>query len=233
MIGNIGIDVLRKDIKNLHLSVHPPTGRVRISAPKHMKLDTIRVFAVSKVGWIKKHQTKIRSQERETARDFVTRESHYFMGKRYLLRVIDSESTPRVILKHDIIEMYVRPGSGIGKRKEILDTWYRQQLKELLPKYLAKWEKIIKVNVGEIGIKRMKTRWGTCNREAGRIWLNLEIANKPPECLEYILVHEMVHLLERRHNEIFVTYMDRFLPKWRAIREELNQLPIGHPAWEY
>ena len=232
-LGDITIDVVQKDIKNIHLSVYPPTGRVRISAPGRMDLDTIRVFAVSKLGWIKKQQTRLRNQERETSREFINRESHYFSGKRYLLKVIERNASPKVVLEHSTIELYVRPETDVLKRKSILNEWYRQKLKETVPSLIETWEKKMNVQVKEFGIKRMKTRWGTCNRQAKRIWLNLELAKKPPECLEYIVVHEMVHLLERNHNDRFIALMTEFMPKWRFYKDELNRLPVSHIGWNY
>ncbi|MBI4698407.1 MAG: M48 family metallopeptidase [Nitrospirae bacterium] len=232
-LGNIAVDVVKKDIKNIHLSVYPPTGRVRISAPVRMELDTIRVFAISKLQWIKKQQQKLKNQEREAPREFLNRESHYFNGKRYLLKVIEQDAVPRVALKHSKIELYVRPQSNKAKRKNILDEWYRLKLKETIPSLIEKWEKKIKVRVNSFGIKKMKTKWGTCNREAKRIWLNLELAKKPAECLEFIAVHEMVHLLERNHNDRFISLLNEFLPKWRFFKEELNRRPLRHENWSY
>lgn len=232
-LGDIDIDVVYKDIKNVHLSVYPPAGRVRISAPLRMDLDTVRVFAISKLGWIKKQQIKLREQEREAPRDFLNRESHYYLGKRYLLKIIKQNASPDVVLKHDRVELFVRPNSSPEKMKNVLEGWYRQRLKEIIPGYIEKYEQKMKVQVNEFGIKKMKTKWGTCNREARRIWLNLELAKKPLHCLEYIIVHEMVHLLERKHNEIFVAYMDKFLPKWRSYKEELNRHPLKHEHWTY
>lgn len=232
-LGNIAVDVIQKDIKNIHLSVYPPTGRVRISAPVRMDIDTIRVFAISKLSWIKKQQLKLRKQKREAPREFLNRESHYFKGKRYLLKIIELDAVPRVELKHSKIELYVRPETGWEKKKYILDEWYRQQLKDTVPKIIDKWKKKMNVQVKEFGIKKMRTKWGTCNREARRIWLNLELAKKPPECLEYIVVHEMVHLLERNHNDRFVSLLTEFMPKWRFYKDELNRLPISHVDWNY
>ena len=233
MLGELSVDVVQKDIKNIHLSVHPPTGRVRISAPLRMNLDTIRVFAISKISWIKKQQNKLRSQQRETPRDYITRESHYYLGKRYLLNVVEENAPANVILKHETIELHIRPDTPTEKRQAILESWYRRKLKEIIPEMIARWEKKMKVSVDQFGIKKMRTRWGTCNIEARRIWLNLELAKKPLHCLEYILIHEMVHLLERRHNERFMAYMDKFLPQWRAYKEELNRFPISHVEWNY
>ena len=232
-IGNITVDVVKKDIKNIHLSVYPPTGSVRISAPSRMDLDTIRVFAISKLSWIKKQQAKLKKQEREAPREFLNKESHYFKGKRYLLQVAEKDAAPRVVLKHCILELHVRPSTSGEKRKSILDEWYRQQLKELVPTLIEKWEKKMSVQVKEFGIKKMKTKWGACNREAGRIWLNLELAKKNLHCIEYIVVHEMVHLLERKHNDIFISNMDKFMPKWKFYKEELNRSPLCHENWRY
>jgi len=232
-LGNIIVDVVQKDIKNIHLSVYPPTGRVRISAPFRMNLDTIRVFAISKLSWIKKQQTKLRTQEREAPREFLNRESHYFNGKRYLLKVIEQDAAPRVELKHSKIELYIRPQTTKEKRKSILDEWYRNQLKASLPALIVKWGRKMNVMVNEFGIKKMKTKWGTCSREAKRLWLNLELAKKPGECLEYIVVHEMVHLLERNHNDRFISLMNELMPKWRFYKEELNRRPLRHENWTY
>jgi hypothetical protein len=232
-LGNIKIDVELKNIKNIHLSVYPPNGKVKISAPERMDLDTIRVFTIAKLKWIKKQQEAFKNQERETPREYLTKESHYFKGKRYLLKVIELNAKPKVILKHSEIELYIRPNATIEKRKQILDEWYRAELKKIVPKMIEKWEKKIGVKSNEFGIKKMKTKWGTCNIKAKRIWLNLEIAKKPFECLEYIIVHELVHLLERGHNKRFVKYMNEFMPKWRFYREELNRLPFSHVDWNY
>ena len=233
MLGDISIDVVQKDIKNLHLSVYPPSGSVRISAPLRMDLDTIRIFAISKLSWIRKQQSKLRSQDRETPREFITRESHYYLGKRYLLKVIEHHASPKIEIKHETIEMYIRPNTGAEKREKILIDWYRRRLKEMIPEIIAQYEKAMKVDVAEFGVKKMKTKWGACNREAKKIWLNLELAKKPRECIEYIVVHEMVHLLERHHNERFTAFMDRFLPMWKSYKEELNRRPLRHENWSY
>ena len=232
-LGEITIEVTQKDIKNVHLSVYPPFGQVKIAAPNRMDLDTIRIYAISKLSWIRKQQAKIKAQKREAPREYLTKESHYYLGKRYLLKVIEHNSTPIVKLKHNTIELYIRPDTKTGKRKEILDEWYRAQLKELVPKYISKWEKSMEVKVKEFGIKKMKTKWGTCNIEAQRIWLNLELAKKPIPCLEYIIIHEMTHLLERNHNSRFVALMNSFLPNWKEIKDELNRLPVSHTEWGY
>jgi len=232
-LGNIKIDVEQKNIKNIHLSVYPPKGKVRISAPERMDLDTIRVFAISKLSWIKKQQELFKNQDRETPREYITKESHYFKGERYLLKVTKHNARPKVILKHRVIELYIRPNTTIEKRKQILDEWYRAELKKIVPKMIKKWEKKIGIKSNEFGIKKMRTKWGSCSTEAKRIWVNLELAKKPTECLEYIIVHELVHLLERSHNKKFVKFMDEFMPKWRFYRDELNRLPFSHIDWHY
>jgi len=232
-LGNIKVDVEQKDIKNIHLSVYPPEGKVRIAAPMHMDIDTIRVFAINKLKWIKKQQKTFKNQKRETPREYIEKESHYFMGERYLLTVIERNTKPIVILKHTSIELQVRPNASKNKRKEIMDDWYRDEMKKVIPELLAKWEKKIGVRANDFGIKKMRTKWGSCNIEAKRIWLNLELAKKPLICLEYILVHELVHLLERNHNDRFIRYMNEFMPKWRFYKDELNRLPFRYLDWKY
>jgi len=232
-LGDICLDVIHKDIKNVHLSVHPPNGRVTISAPTQMDLETIRLFSISKLGWIRKQQAKFENQNREAPREYVTRESHYYLGQRYLLKVVEHNAAPKVVLKHNSIELYVRKGATMAQRDDILQGWYRQQLRELIPQYVAKFEKKMNIKVFDIRIRSMKTKWGTCNHEAKRIWLNTELAKKPIESIEYVLVHEMVHLIERNHNEMFIAYMDEFLPKWKHLREELNRSALGHVEWSY
>ncbi len=232
-LDDICLDVVQKDIKNMYLSIHPPTGRARISAPLRMDLDTIRVFAISKLSWIRKHQEKFRNQSREALREYITGESHYYLGKRYLLKVTKHNAPPKVVLKHGTMEIYIRPNTGLEKRRKLLDEWYRQRLKEITPRIIAKYEKAMKVKVGEFGIRKMKTKWGSCNIKAKRIWLNLELAKKERHYIEYIVVHEMVHLLERHHNDRFMAYMDRFIPQWRFLKEELNRSILPHANWGY
>jgi predicted metal-dependent hydrolase len=232
-LGNITVDVELKDIKNIHLSVYPPAGKVRIAAPLRFDMETIRMYAISKLSWIRKQQEKIQSQQREAPREFISRESHYFLGKRYLLKVVNTETRQHVEIKHNNLVLHVHQETTAEQKQIILQEWYRLQLKEIIPKYISKWEEIMHVKVAEFGIKKMKTKWGTCNRETNRIWINLELAKKPLECLEYIVVHEMVHLLERNHNNNFVAYMDKFLPQWRHLKEELNRLPVSHVDWKY
>lgn len=232
-LGDISIEVELKDIKNIHLSVYPPKGRVRIAAPSRMNLDTIRIYAISKLGWIKKQQKKFQAQVREAPREYLSKEGHYYLGNRYLLKVIEHDAPPVVSIKHKTIQLIVRPGTDIQKKHAIMDEWYRAQMKELIPPVIAKWEKVIGVSLNEFRIKKMKTKWGTCNKEAKRIWLNLELAKKPFHCIEYIIVHELVHLLERNHNDKFVAYMNNYLSEWKHLKNELNKLPVSHVDWGY
>lgn len=232
-LGEITVDVVRKDIKNIHLSVYPPTGRVRISAPSRIKLDTIRLYAVSKLQWIRKQQKKLTSQDRETPRDYISRESHYFMGKRYLLKITETDAKQTVVLRHREIELIVKKNADLKQKQKLLEDWYRNRLRHIAGSYIAFWEKQMNLKVAEFGIKKMRTKWGSCNREARRIWLNLELAKKPKECLEYIVVHEMVHVIERNHGTRFVALMDQFLPQWRQYKDDLNRLPVGHSNWRY
>lgn len=227
------IEVEQKDIKNIHLSVYPPDGKVKIAAPLRMDKDTIRVFAINKLSWIRKQQQIFRNQEREPEREYITKESHYFQGKRYLLKIIEQNSKPKVVLKYSYIELYIRPNTPTEKRQEIIEEWYRNEMKKNIPKMIEKWEKKIGVKINDFGIRKMQTKWGSCNIEAKRIWLNLELAKKPLVCLEYVIVHELVHLLERNHNDRFKNLMTEFMPKWRFYRDELNNLPFRHIVWKY
>jgi predicted metal-dependent hydrolase len=230
-ISNIKVDVVRKDIKNMHLAVYPPTGRVRIAAPLSVKEETVRLFAISKLGWIKRHQRSFEKQERETPRTYVERESHYFQGKRYLLRLKTTTGAGYVDLKgKTYLDLYVKEGASLAYKRKVLNEWYRSALKQLIPDLIAHWERQLQVTVNDWGVKQMKTKWGSCNIEAKRIWLNLELAKKPVPCLEYIIVHEMVHLLERHHNDRFLAYMDYYLPNWKQLRAELGR---GGGCWDF
>ncbi len=232
-LGDIAVDVLLKDIKNVHLSVHPPTGRVRISAPSRMSLDTIRVFAVAKLEWIKAQQKKLREQERETPREYLDRESHYVWGKRYLLSVAEGDKPSAVALKHSRMVLTARAGINEEAKEAVVAQWYRNELKAVAADLVAKWEPILKVKVSQVFVQQMKTKWGGCNPRARTIRLNTELAKKPRECLEYIVVHEMVHLLEPTHNARFVALMDQFIPRWIFFRQKLNRLPVRHADWDY
>lgn len=232
-LGDIVVDVIRKDIKNIHLSVHPPTGKVRIAAPSRIDLDTIRVFAITKLAWIKSQQRKLREQEREAPREYLDRESHYVWGKRYLLQIVEMDAPSSVELKHSKIRLQVRPGSDRARRHAVLEDWYRTALKQAVPALIEKWEPLIGVKAGRVFVQKMKTKWGGCNPATGNIRLNTDLAKKPPECLEYIVVHEMVHLIEPSHNSRFGSLMDGFMPKWQFYRMELNRLPVRHEDWDY
>ena len=232
-LGDIAVDVILKDIKNVHLSVHPPTGRVTISAPARMSLDTIRVFAISKLGWIRQQQRKLQEQERETPREYLDRESHYVWGKRYLLKIVEAEQPPSVSLSHSRMVLQVRPGTSPSKRQEILEDWYRELVKQAAPPLIAKWELLLGVSSSRLFVQRMKTKWGSCSPGARNIRLNTDLAKKPRECLEYLVVHELIHLLEPTHNARFVTLMNQFMPKWPCCRQTLNRLPVRHESWAY
>jgi len=224
-LGNIAVDVVQKDIRNIHLSVYPPQGTVRISAPIRTNPETIRVFAISKLDWIRQQQKKLQAQEREAPREYLNRESHYIWGKRYLLEVIERDRPPKVELKHSKVVLQVRPETDRTSKQVALDTFYRQQLKEAIPSLITKWEKLMGISLEGFTVRQMKTKWGSCSPELKTIRLNLELAKKPPICLEYVIVHEMTHILEPTHNHRFVDWMDRFLPNWKSCRDDLNRLP--------
>jgi len=232
-LGDIAVDVILKDIKNVHLSVYPPTGRVRISAPKRMSIDTIRAFAISKLDWIKRQQTNLRAQERETPREYVERESHFVWGGRYLLTLSESDEPPAIELRHSRLLLRVRPRTNENRRQALVEAWYREQLKEAVPPLLLRWQPQLGVRVERFFVQRMKTRWGSCNPTARTIRLNTELAKKPNECLEFVLLHEMIHLIEPTHGPRFLALMDRFMPAWRETRSLLNRLPARHEQWLY
>lgn len=228
------VEVVRKRIKNLHLGVYPPNGRVRVAAPLAVSNDAVRLAVIGKLGWIKRHKAKFEAQPRQSRREMVSGESHYFLGRRYRLRVVDGNGPAKVALRSNaIMELHVSRAATMEQRERVLQRWYREQLKKKIPALLEKWQPVLGVQVADWGIKKMKTKWGSCNVKAGRIWLNLELAKKPIRCLDYIIVHEMVHLLERHHNDHFLELMGKFLPQWRLWREELNQAPLGHAEWGY
>jgi len=233
-IGDLSIDLIRKDIKNMHLAVYPPTGRIRLAVPTATPEETIRLFAISKIAWIRKHQRNFLAQDRQAPRQYKERESHYFLGKRYLLRITEEDAPPKVIFKtKTYIDLCIRPESTTEQRQSIMNEWYRTELKKLIQPIIEKWEEQIGVAVNNWQVKQMKTKWGTCNIEKKRIWINLELAKKPLHCLEYIIVHEMIHLLERHHNDRFLSLMEKYMPQWKFYKEELNRLPISHGEWTY
>lgn len=225
-LGEIKISVVRKDIKNLHLSVHPPFGDVTVSAPLRISLDAVRAYAITKLAWIKQQQLKLRNQEREPYREFLDRESHYVWGKRYLLRRVETIGAAFVELTHSELLIHVRADAGPAKVLALVESWYREEIKEFAPTLIAKWEPILGVRVGSVHVQRMKTQWGGCVPASSSIRLNTELARKPREFLEYVVVHEMVHLIEPSHNARFVALMDQHMPSWRQYRDELNRLPL-------
>ena len=233
-ISGLSVQIVRKDIKNLHLGVYPPHGRVRVAAPLRVSDKAVRLAVIGKLGWIKRQRARFESQPRQSEREMVSGESHYFLGQRYRLRVIHQDGVGKVVLRNKSgIELYVRQDSSVTQRDQVLQHWYRQQLRELISPLLSKWQATMGVQFAECGIKKMKTRWGTCNPIARRIWLNLELAKKPEKCLEYIIVHELAHLIEHHHNDRFIAIMDEHLPQWRLHRQVLNSTPLAHETWSY
>lgn len=231
-LGDITIDVIKKDIKNVHLSVNPPLGDVRISAPMSMNQDAIRAFAIDKLAWIKSERKKFLAQEREPAREFLERESHYVWGKRYLLEIVEADEVPHVELKHSTLVLKVRTGTDKSKMRALLDEWYREQIKDVVPELVAKYSGRLKVSIDRLFVQDMKTQWGGCNTSRNNIRLNTDLARKSPEYLEYVVLHEMAHLLEPTHNARFTTIMDQNMPNWRQYRDELNRLPLRMEAVE-
>jgi len=233
-VNGLPVQIVRKDIKNLHLGVYPPNGRVRVAAPLAVNDGAVRLAVIGKIGWIKKKKAAFLAQARQSGREMVSGESHYYLGRRYRLRLILSAGPTRIALKNQAtIEMRIRPEADARMRLEILNQWYRERLRELVPPLLMKWEKILGVHSSNWGIKKMKTKWGSCNPDARRIWLNLELAKKPVRCLEYIIAHELIHLIERNHNNRFIALMDKHLPSWRRHRQELNSAPLAKETWSY
>lgn len=232
-LGDVSVDVVFKDIKNVHLSVHPPTGRVRISAPDRMELEKVRLFAISKLGWIKKHQKKLLSQVREQPREYLERESHYFWGQRYLLKIFEGEKPSRVGVTHRHIALHVPSDASQQKRQTVLEDWYRAELKAAIQPLVEKWEKQLGLDVERYFVQKMKTKWGSCNPKSRTIRLNLELAKKPLQCLDYVVLHEILHFLVGDHGERFVALMDHHMPTWRTVRQILNEAPLSHAEWEY
>ena len=231
-VSGIAVEVVRKDIKNLHLGVYPPQGRVRVAVPLVVSDEAVRLAVIDKLSWIRRQQAKFAAQPRQTQREMVNGESHYFLGKRYRLQVHEHNAPPRVAVRGlSCLDLYVRPGTEAGQREAVLLRWYREQLKVLIPALLDKWQSTLGVELADWGIKKMKTKWGSCNPASRRVWFNLELAKKPVPCLEYIVVHELAHLLERHHNDRFTALMDTHLPQWRQYRETLSASPLGHEDW--
>lgn len=232
-LGKTLVQVEFKDIKNVHLSVHPPAGRVSISAPHRMKLETVRLFTIAKLDWIRRQQKQILAQDREPVREYLDRESHYVWGKRCLLSVAERDEPPSLELKHNKLHLGLRPNTSVEKRHSLVEAWYREQLRQALPDLLTKWQPLLGVKARGFYVQRMRTKWGSCNPTARTIRLNTDLAKKPRECLEYVVVHELIHLLEPTHNARFVALMNRFMPLWQEYRKVLNRLPVRHEDWEY
>lgn len=231
-VNGIQVQIERKDIKNLHLGVYPPNGRVRVAAPLVVSDDAVRLAIIGKLGWIRRQQAKFAEQPRQSTREMVNGESHYFLGRRYRLRVHEQTGKQHVAIRGlSSLDLFVNPGRTAKQREAVLLRWYRQQLNGLVPPLLEQWQAKLGVQVSAWGIKRMKTKWGSCNPISGRVWFNLELIKKPVQCLEYIVVHELIHLLIRQHNEQFMALLNRHLPKWQEQREMLNVLPLAHEIW--
>jgi predicted metal-dependent hydrolase len=230
-LGDITIAVTRKGIKHVHLSVHPPAGRVTLVAPTATRLEVARAYAISKLGWIRDQREKLAHQARETPRQFVTRESHYLWGRRYLMTVRYRDEKPRVTVDHKRITLIVRPGSDNAQRARVIHDWHKSLLHEAIPPLIKKWQEKLKAEVGSYFLQRMKTKWGSCNHRAGHIRLNTELVKKPRDLLEYVIVHEMAHLIEPTHSDRFAAILDQHYPSWREARAELNELPLSAERW--
>lgn len=227
LLGDIEIAVTRKDVKNVHLAVHPPEGRVTLVAPMRSRLDVLRAYAITRLGWIRKQQASFLSQAREVPRRHVTRESHTLWGRRYLLDVQYVDAKPEVRLDHKRITLTVRPGADEVKRGQVMHAWHKAQLHAVLPDLIKAWEPRLGVKVHGYYLQRMKTRWGSCNHARGHIRLNTELVKKPRHLLEYVVVHEMAHLIAPTHDERFIALLDEHFPRWREARAELNSLPLA------
>jgi len=230
-VRGLAVHVVRKPIKNLHLGVYPPDGRVRVAAPEGLSSDAVRVAVVRKLGWIRRQQARFRMQARESRREFVSGETYYYLGRRYLLRVVEKRARPGVRIAGRYLELTCRAGSTREQRAEILEAWYREQLKQVIPPLVADWQPKLGVEVADWRVRRMKTKWASCNPTTRRLWFNSELAKKPKSAIQYLVVHELLHLLHRRHDATFTALLDEHLPKWRSIRVELGRLPLTRDWW--
>ena len=234
IVAGLQVEVVRKAIKNVHLAVYPPNGRVRIAVPTRLSEDAVRLAVIGRLSWIRRRQRAFEGQPRETEREFVSGESHYVEGRRYRLRVVERDGPAAVRLRGGAaLELTVSPKTSRAERAAVLERWYRARLRTLAATMFAKWEPIVGARPAHWGIRKMRTKWGSCLTQSGRIWINLELAKKPRACLEYIIVHELVHLLERCHNDRFRAHLDRCMPKWREVRDLLNSAPLAHDRWSY
>lgn len=230
-LGDLVIALTRKDVKHVHLSVHPPRGRVSLVAPAGTRLEVARAYAISRLGWIHDQQAKLHGQARETPRRFVTRESHYVWGRRYLLAVVEQDAKPRVDLGHRRITLGVRPGSGMEQRAAVIHAWHKALLHEAVRPLIREWETKLGVRVSDYFLQRMKTKWGSCNPRSRTIRFNTELVKKPKDLLEYVVAHEIAHLLEPTHSERFRALMNNHYPAWEIARAELNELPLSPQDW--
>ena len=233
-ISGLRVSVVRKGIKNLHLGVYPPDGRVRVAVPLTVSDEAVRIAVIGKLRWIRRQQAAFEGQARQSRREMLAGESHYYLGRRYRLAVSTTQGKSEVTIRNrNTLELRGSPSMTPDQRERVLAHWYRERLRALATPLIEKWQGILGVTVEEWGIKKMKTKWGSCNANARRIWLNLELVKKPPECLEYLIVHELTHLLVRHHDDRFHALMDKHLPRWQAIRKILNAAPLAHEVWEY
>ena len=232
-VSNLTVETVRKDIKNIHLGVYPPNGRIRVAVPLKTSDESTRLFVISKIPWIKKQQMRFSKQERQTSRKYVAGESHYFFGKRYTLNVIHTDKIAEIkIRKKTHVDLYIRPNTTIKQREKVFEKFYRNELEEIIPKLVEKWQKKVGVTAKEVKIRKMKTKWGTCNDKDKRIWLNLELAKKPFHCINYVFVHELVHLIEKNHSKQFIQLLESALPNWEYIKKELNEGVLSHSTWK-
>jgi predicted metal-dependent hydrolase len=230
-IRGINIDVVYKDIKNLHIGVYPPVGRVRVAAPKRLDEEQIRLAIIQRLPWIKRQRRQLQDAARQSPREMVSGESHYVWGRRHRLKIIERPGRAHVEIDGNRLLMYVPDATATDARIKLLQDWQRKQLRLAVPPLIDRWEQIIGREVPRWSVRRMKTKWGSCNRETGHIWFNLELAKKHPLCLEYVVVHEMTHLLERNHGGRFTDLMDQFMPDWRSRRDQLNNAPLADEQW--
>lgn len=230
-VRGIDVDVIYKDIKNLHIGVYPPMGRVRVAAPQRLDDDQVRLAVIQRLPWIKRQRKELQDTPRQSEREMVTGESHYVWGVRRRLKVVERPGRAHLEVDGERLVLYTPADSTVDRRRENLDQWYREQLREVLPDIIARWEAKLEVPVPKWTIRRMKTKWGSCNRETRHIWFNVELAKKHPDCLEYIVVHEMAHYFERNHGERFTKLMDGLMPDWRGRRDQLNGSPLAEEVW--
>ena len=232
-VGGIDVEVVRKPIKNLHLGVYPPHGRVRVAAPLTVNDDAVRLAVITRLGWIRQQQAKFAAQARQSARSYVSGETYFHLGAAYRLRVLRREGAPKVRIAGDRLELTVPSASDRDYRERVVQRWQRSELREEAEPLVTSWSATMAISPPAFGIKRMRTKWGSCNAAAKRIWLNLELVKKPPACIDYLICHEVAHLIEPSHGERFIALMDRHLPRWRVIRAELNREPLGHEEWDH